>query len=73
GAEGRACLSAGGFGIAVKVRDGGARARDPAVMAVLDALRIVGPDVLSHHREPAVLGGGAPVGVARARGVLERG
>ncbi|MGZ4120021.1 MAG: asparaginase [Actinomycetota bacterium] len=73
GAEGLACLSAGGFGIAVKVRDGGARARDPAVMAVLDALRIVGPDVLSHHREPAVLGGGAPVGVARARGVLERG
>lgn len=72
GAEGLACLSTGALGIAVKVRDGSARARDPAVMAVLDALELVGPGVLTHHREMPVMGGGVPVGVARARGTLER-
>jgi L-asparaginase II len=72
GAEGLACLSVGGFGIAMKARDGAARARGPAVMAVLEQMGLVPEGLLPQHREPPVLGGGEPVGVVRARGTLER-
>jgi L-asparaginase II len=72
GAEGLTCLSVGGFGIATKSRDGAARARGPAVMAVLEQLRLVPEGILPSHQEPPVLGGGEPVGVVRARGTLER-
>jgi len=72
GAEGLTCLSAGGFGIATKARDGAARARGPAVMAVLEQLELVPEGLLPAHKEPPVLGGGEPVGVVRSRGTLER-
>jgi L-asparaginase II len=72
GAEGLACLSAGGFGIATKARDGAVRARGPAVMAVLEQMGLVPEGLLPAHREPPVLGGGEPVGVVRARGMLSR-
>jgi L-asparaginase II len=72
GAEGLACLSVAGFGIAAKARDGAARARGPAVMAVLEQMGLVGEGLLPAHREAPVLGGEEPVGVVRARGTLER-
>jgi len=72
GAEGLACVSAGGFGIATKARDGAARARGPAVIAVLEQMRLIPEGLLPAHREPPVLGGGVPVGVLRARGTLSR-
>jgi len=72
GAEGLACLSVDGFGVAVKIRDGSARARGPAVLSVLDQCGIGGGISLPQHREPAVLGGGVRVGSVRARGLLER-
>jgi L-asparaginase II len=75
GAEGLVCLSGGGFGIAVKSRDGAARPRGPVVLAVLYELGLIGDaelDALPAHREPAVLGGGEPVGGLRARGSLVR-
>lgn len=72
GAEGLACLSAGGLGIAVKARDGAARPRGPAVIAVLEQLGLMPEGLLLQHREPPVLGGGEPVGALRARGAVER-
>jgi L-asparaginase II len=72
GAEGLACLAVEGLGIAVKVRDGAARPRGPAVLSVLEQLGLTTPDFLPQHREPAVLGGGRRVGSVRARGLLER-
>ena len=76
GAEGLACLSARGFGIALKSRDGlAARARGPAVLLVLRDLGLIDAaqlDKLAAHAEPPVLGGGVPVGVSRARGSLAR-
>ena len=72
GAEGLACLSVGGLGIAVKARDGAARARGPAVMAALEQLDLIADGLLPEHREPPVLGGGEPVGALRAIGTLER-
>jgi L-asparaginase II len=72
GAEGLACLSVGGLGIATKARDGAARARGPAVMVVLEQLGLVPEGLVPAHREPPVLGRGEPVGVVRARGTLER-
>jgi L-asparaginase II len=72
GAEGLACLSVGGFGIAAKARDGAARARGPAVIAVLEQRGLVPEGLLPLQGEPPVLGGGEPVGVVRARGTLER-
>jgi L-asparaginase II len=75
GAEGLACISIGSYGIALKTRDGFAsRARGPAVMLVLRALRVIDEaqfDKLSAHVEPPVLGGGQLVGAARAKGELE--
>jgi len=73
GAEGLACLSADGLGIALKVRDGAARARGPAAMSVLGQLGLVGDDLLPQHQEPPVFGGGEAVGSLRARGRLTRG
>jgi L-asparaginase II len=72
GAEGLACLSVAGFGIATKARDGAARARGTAVMAVLEQMGLVPEGLVPAHREPPVLGGGEPVGVIRARGTLSR-
>ncbi|HJT37290.1 MAG TPA: asparaginase, partial [Actinomycetota bacterium] len=72
GAEGLACLSVDGLGIALKARDGAARARGPAVLHVLEQLDVAPKDVLAQHREPPVLGGGVPVGSLRAAGDLER-
>lgn len=73
GAEGLSCAIAGDLSIAIKVRDGAARARPPALLLVLSALGLVAEDLLPQHREPVVLGGGEPVGVLRARGGLARG
>jgi L-asparaginase II len=75
GAEGLACLSVAGLGIALKSRDGAARPRGPAVLLVLEQLELISAaslEALIAHREPAVLGGGEPVGVARARGSVRR-
>lgn len=72
GAEGLACVSAGGYGIALKGRDGGMRFRGPAVLAVLTQLGLIPEDLLPSHREPVVEGGEAPVGVVRATGTIAR-
>jgi L-asparaginase II len=72
GAEGLACVSAAGLGIALKTRDGAARARGPAVLSVLEQLDVIDGMLLPHHREPPVLGGGAVVGALRARGSIAR-
>jgi len=72
GAEGLACVSVGGLGVSLKARDGAARARGPAVMAVLEQLDLIPEALLPQHREPPVLGGGEPVGFLRARGTVER-
>ena len=72
GAEGLACASVGGFGMALKARDGAARARGPAILSVLEQLDLIGGALLPQHREPRVLGGGEVVGTLRARGSLAR-
>lgn len=72
GAEGLACASDGLTGVAIKARDGAARFRGPALLLVLTELGLVEQDALPQHREVAVLGGGAPVGLVRARGRLVR-
>lgn len=76
GAEGLACLSVERMGIALKARDGGpARFRGPAVISMLRQLGAVGEAqvaALAFHAEVPVLGGGRPVGMARARGLLSR-
>jgi len=72
GAEGLACISVDGFGIAAKARDGAARARGPAVMAVLEQLGLVPDGLVPAHREPPVLGGAQPIGVIRATGAVEK-
>ena len=73
GAEGLACVSAAGYGIALKGRDGGMRFRGPAVLLVLGRLGLIDDatlDVLSKHREVPVFGGGEQVGVVRATGTI---
>jgi L-asparaginase II len=75
GAEGLLCLSVGDLGIALKVRDGAARARGPVVIAVLRELGAIDESelrTLPQHAEPIVLGGGRPEGGLRARGTLAR-
>jgi L-asparaginase II len=72
GAEGLACVSVAGLGIALKARDGAARARGPAVLSVLEQLHVIDGTLLPQHREPRVLGGGDVVGALRARGSLAR-
>ncbi|MFN2591045.1 MAG: asparaginase [Actinomycetota bacterium] len=54
-----------GLGVAVKVRDGGARAAGPALIRVMEALGLFRGHpavVLEPFRRPPVLGGGEPVG-----------
>jgi L-asparaginase II len=65
GAEGvYAAGLADGRGVAVKIDDGGARARGVVLAAVLDRLGVHNPTV-HRQREYPVLGGGAPVGAVR--------
>lgn len=59
GAEGVFCagLTGPGFGIALKVRDGAARAAGPALLAILNAAGLLGPGArerLAHHLRPEV-------------------
>ncbi len=74
GAEGLACASAEGFGIALKPRDGViTRAREPAMLLVLHALGLIDSaqlGKLQQHAERPLLGGGIPVGRISARGAL---
>lgn len=75
GAEGLGCVAIGDVAIAVKVRDGTARARPPALVHVLRALGEIDDDAvaaLAPHAAPPVLGGGEPVGVLRVAGALDR-
>jgi len=67
GAEGLMCaaLLDQGLGLAVKVRDGGARASGPALIHALRGLGLVDDGRLARlepFARPAVLGGGKPVG-----------
>jgi L-asparaginase II len=67
GAEGLMCaaLLDRGLGIAVRVRDGAARATGPALIATLQALGAIDADTterLEPFARPPVLGGGEPVG-----------
>ena len=59
---------ADGRGLAVKIADGGARARPVVVAAALRALGLTA-DVLAELDEQPVLGHGAPVGAVRATGL----
>jgi L-asparaginase II len=59
----------GPFGIAVKIADGGQRARPMVAAAVLSALGLRAP-VITEHMSAAVLGGGRPVGTMSAAPVL---
>ena len=72
GAEGLACVSVAGFGIALKSRDGAARPRGPAVLSVLEQLELADGELVPQHREPRVLGGGEVVGTLRAGGTIAR-
>jgi L-asparaginase II len=75
GAEGLLCVAAVDVGIALKARDGAARARGPVAVEVLRALDVIGDaeiEALRTHAEPAVLGGGELVGRLRARGSIDR-
>jgi L-asparaginase II len=76
GAEGLTCAGAldPGLGIAVKVRDGAARAAGPALIHGLKALDVIGSEEVERIRlqaEPPVLGGGRPVGSLSADFSLE--
>lgn len=73
GAEGLVCVAAPGVGIALKARDGGSRARGPALLYVLESLGLIDPAQaasLFAHKTGPVLGGGRLVGSARVRGGL---
>lgn len=54
-----------GIGVAIKISDGGDRARMPVTVRVLEALGLDGGQ-LAVLASPPVLGGGRPVGVLRA-------
>jgi L-asparaginase II len=78
GAEALTCAAVPGtaLGVAVKVRDGGYRAVEPALMRVLGligALDRAQEDALAAHARPPVRGGGRPVGEMVARFDLRRG
>ena len=60
---------ADGTGVAIKISDGGDRARLPVTLRVLAELG-VDADALAELQIPPVLGGGKPVGVLRAAGFL---
>ncbi|UVJ39341.1 asparaginase [Arthrobacter sp. CJ23] len=59
-----------GTGIAVKISDGGDRARLPVTVRVLEALGL-DDGALDALQSPPVLGGGKPVGVLRASNFLQ--
>ncbi|MEV0273180.1 asparaginase [Hamadaea sp. NPDC050747] len=66
GAEGVHALAVPGVGaVAVKIDDGGMRARMPVVVSALRRLGVEAP-VLSELTEFSLLGGGEPVGAVRA-------
>jgi L-asparaginase II len=76
GAEGMMCAAVldRGWGVAIKVRDGSARATGPALIHVLRLLDVIDDttvDALADHARPAVLGGGRPVGEMVADIVLD--
>lgn len=60
---------AGRYGIALKITDGGQRARPLVAATVLSALGLRAP-VITEHMSAAVLGGGRPVGSMSAALVL---
>jgi L-asparaginase II len=71
GAEGLMCAAdlERGWGVAVKVRDGSARATGPALLVVLDSLGLLDEGALSRLTAlaaPPVLGGAQPVGAITA-------
>jgi len=71
GAEGLMCAIAldRGFGVAVKIGDGGPRAAGPALISVLEQLGVLGGaqmERLPLFARPPVLGRGMPVGELRA-------
>ncbi len=70
GAEGvYAAALADGSAVALKIDDGAGRPRGPVLVAALRALGATG-NVLDELATLPVLGGGRPVGVVRAAGVL---
>jgi L-asparaginase II len=60
---------ADGTGVAIKISDGGDRARLPVTVRILSELGVDG-DALATLQIPPVLGGGKPVGVLRAANFL---
>jgi L-asparaginase II len=67
GAEALVCAAilGQGTGVAIKVRDGGARAAGPALIRALQLMDVLGPDpmeTLEPFARPRILGGGEPVG-----------
>jgi L-asparaginase II len=77
GAEGLLCAAVPerGIGIAVKVRDGSARASGPAIIRTLIHLGVLNDEAakaLASFARPPVLGGGKPVGELVADFSLER-
>jgi L-asparaginase II len=72
GAEGvYAAALADGSAVALKIEDGGGRARTPVLVAALRALGVEG-DVLEELATTPVLGGGRRVGEVRVVGALAR-
>lgn len=69
GAEGIVCFASARTGLsgAIKARDGGRRAVDPAAVAVLAALGLADPadPAIAPFAAPPVWGGGRPAGVLR--------
>jgi L-asparaginase II len=77
GAEGLMCAGSrgSGLGVAVKVRDGGARAAGPALLRALVLLELLSGEQagrLGDHLTPPVLGGAQTVGAIRAVFDLDR-
>jgi L-asparaginase II len=71
GAEGLVCAAGPGFSLALKVRDGSARATGPFLAEALRrtaALPDPLPPGLEQHVRPPVRGGGRPAGLIRIRG-----
>lgn len=66
GAESVQAMAIGGYGIALKILDGGQRARPVVAAEVLRRLGVAAA-VLDEHLHAPVLGGGRPVGTMRAR------
>jgi L-asparaginase II len=60
---------ADGRGVAVKIADGGARARGVVLAALLRQLGVTDPGALAALEEQPVLGHGQPVGAVVAVGV----